>query len=125
MKIKILIAIFIAFLTGCTEEKGTNSNSPLAVDTLSFASDIMPIFEAHCIECHGELWPDGDYDMTSYDMVINSGLHAPNVIPGKPDSSYLIHVISPDDTTGHDGPYPQTTVIEPIYTWIDQGALNN
>jgi len=34
-------------------------------------------------------------------------------------------VISPEDTTGHDGPYPDETVIQPISEWITQGAVNN
>ena len=122
--------MILVFLLGfaCIEEPGDKlpTQNPEIIDTVSFQDDIMPIFQTHCISCHGDFYPDGEFDLTTYEALMSTGNHAPNVVPFQPDSSWLVFVISPEDTTFHDrSPYDSITVVNPIREWILQGALDN
>jgi len=91
----------------------------------SFANNLMPIFEAKCIPCHGTL---GGWDGTTYESVINSGDNGPAVIPGDVENSLLAQKIL--------GTYQDGTIMPPggkmpeaenqlILDWIAAGAPDN
>jgi mono/diheme cytochrome c family protein len=91
----------------------------------SFSADVLPIFEAQCNLCHGTL---GGWDGTSYDAVINTGDHAPVVIPGDPEGSLLGQKILGTHTEGTIMP-PSGKMLEDliaiILNWIAAGAPEN
>jgi len=91
----------------------------------SFTTDILPIFEAQCNLCHGTL---GGWDGTTYNAVMNTGDHAPVVIPGDPEGSLLGQKIL--------GTHIEGTIMPPsgkmsedliaiILGWIAAGAPEN
>jgi len=91
----------------------------------SFAKDVMPIFEAKCIPCHGSM---GGWDGTSYDAVMISGDNAPTVIPIDIVKSILAQKIIGAQTFGTimpPGGKMTTREIQIILDWIKGGALDN
>jgi mono/diheme cytochrome c family protein len=97
---------------------------------VSYTAQIQPIFNAHCISCHSSPASPtyGDLDLTSYAGLMDSvGTHAPVVVPGNPDASYLVRRIEGTVTPQMpQGGSPLSGVqIALIVQWIDEGALNN
>ncbi|MFC1996785.1 c-type cytochrome [Chloroflexota bacterium] len=91
----------------------------------SFAEDIMPIFEAKCVPCHGSM---GGWDGTSYDAVMTTGDNAPTVIPNDIENSILAQKIIGTQTYGTimpPGGRMTNSEIQKILDWITAGAPDN
>jgi mono/diheme cytochrome c family protein len=92
---------------------------------VSFSNDVMPIMETLCIFCHGT---SGGWDATSYDTFMNSGDHAPVVIPGDAENSLLAQKILGTHSEGDIMPpagMMKEAYIQIILEWIEAGALDN
>jgi mono/diheme cytochrome c family protein len=92
---------------------------------VSFSADVMPIFEADCISCHGSF---GGWDASSYDSVMETGNNAPVVIPGDAENSLLVQKMLGQQSIGSYMPPAGLLPIDEIQVvidWIDQGALDN
>ncbi len=59
---------------------------PQPLDRYHSHADVLPIFDAKCAICHGNL---GGWDASTYETVMTSGNNAPVVIPGDPENSLL------------------------------------
>jgi len=96
-----------------------------AAGPVSFSQDVLPLFEAECKTCHGSL---GGWSGETYDDVVNSGNHAPAVIPGNPDESLLAQKLLGTHTQGNimppGGKLPDAE-IQIVIEWIRAGALDN
>jgi mono/diheme cytochrome c family protein len=92
---------------------------------VSFSSDVMPIFQAECVACHGNF---GGWDASSYTSVLGTGDHAPVIIPGDPENSFLAQKMlgthSIGDIMPPAGLLPEDE-IQVILDWIEEGALDN
>jgi uncharacterized membrane protein len=102
------------------EETPTPSEGPP-----SFANDVLPLFEKKCVVCHGVL---GGWDGTTYEAVMNTGDHAPVVIPGDVENSLLAQKIlgthEEGDIMPPGGKMPEDE-INLILDWIAAGAPDN
>jgi cbb3-type cytochrome c oxidase subunit III len=91
----------------------------------SFAADVMPIFKGKCSACHGSL---GGWDASSYKTVMESGAHAPVIVPGDSGNSLLVQKISGTQTEGQIMPPAgklSDVEIQIIINWINTGAPDN
>ncbi|GAB4541481.1 MAG: hypothetical protein Kow0063_32320 [Anaerolineae bacterium] len=91
-----------------------------------YETHVFPIFKRRCLSCHREGKEKGNYIMTSYEAVMTSGDHAPNVIAGDL-SSNLIRMINREEIEAG-GPMPPTRPLRPqeidiITRWVEAGAL--
>ena len=95
-------------------------------DKVSFYRDVFPILQTHCLGCHQPAKASGEYVMTSFAKLLAGGESgSAAVVPGDPDSSYLIELITPTDGQAEmpSGKPPlDTTSIDLIRRWIQQGA---
>lgn len=106
-------------------EPVTEEPSPIITDAPKFSADVMPIFEAECIVCHGSL---GGWDASSYEAVMTTGNNAPVVIPGDSEGSLLAQKLLGTHTKGAIMPPSGKLAdgeIQIIVDWIDAGALEN
>jgi mono/diheme cytochrome c family protein len=98
------------------------SSPTSAAGKLSFSADVLPIFEAKCVICHGNL---GGWDAASYNSVMTTGNNAPVVIPGNPEGSLLGQKLLGTHTKGAimppGGKLPEDE-IQVILDWIAAGA---
>jgi mono/diheme cytochrome c family protein len=92
---------------------------------VSFSADVMPIFEAECLACHGNF---GGWDASTYTTVLGTGNNAPVVIPGDPENSLLAQKMTDTQSVGDIMPpaglLPDDE-IQFILDWIAEGALDN
>ena len=97
--------------------------APAAVD---FTRDIVPIFQKHCVECHGPKRARARLRLHDPALIARGGLSGPVVTPGKSDESLmLVRILG---LTGEDlmpldaDPLPESSVAL-LRAWIDQGAV--
>ncbi len=97
---------------------------------VSYHRDVVPIFRANCLGCHQGAKRQGGYVMTDHASLLRPGDSGePAVVPGAPESSYLIQRITPVD--GHaEMPEPplkplRDSEILVIARWIAEGAKDD
>jgi WD40 repeat protein len=96
---------------------------------VSFIHDVAPILKENCMGCHGSKNPKGKLDMTKYETFRKGGTKDDPVVPGKPDESYIIEVLTATDNKrmppkqpgdpGEPLPKEKIAIIE---QWIKEGA---
>ena len=91
----------------------------------SYDVQIVPIVKRYCISCHRPGKENNHYTMQSYDEVMKSGDHAPNVVPGDLNSN-LIRMIHREEIPAG-GPMPPTKplpadVVQIFERWVQGGA---
>jgi len=92
---------------------------PPANDTISFAEDIQPFFDAKCISCHGGSTAPNLTAAQSYTALVPA-----HVIAGSPETSQLYTDCKPG---GSMTAYATITTAEldHLYRWIYAGAKND
>lgn len=109
-----------------TPETGPTPTPVPTVDlaNVSFANNVLPLFEEHCARCHGGDNPEQGLRLTSQAEVLAGSVNGSVVEPGDVENSYLIDQI----VTGRmpkEGPKLTPAEIEIITAWVEQGALDN
>ena len=126
--IKILIVIAMGlFLNSCYYDsfpQDIDNGGGEVPDDISYANDIMPLWEGQCVACHNGNTPPDLRPQNSYNSLLNDGF----VEAGKSleSSLYLslIHApgVSPMPTPSSKWPAAKSDLVK---GWIDQGAKNN
>lgn len=98
-------------------------------DSTSFAEDVLPIFKASCVQCHGgevdgEVVKEVSLDLTTYEGVMAGSEFGEVVEGGNPDESMLFVIVEAGDMPQEGDPLPAEQ-IETIRRWIAEGAPNN
>ena len=91
---------------------------------VSFASDVLPIFESRCKNCHGGNKIEEGLVLLSYADIIKGSKNGPVVIPGSANDSLLVELLV-NQKMPKRGPKLTPSQIQPIIDWINQGALEN
>lgn len=121
-RIAVLLMLSSFAMTACQGEQA-----------VSFAQDVKPILEQHCIDCHqpgGSGYEASGFSMTSYDALMKGTKYGPMVIPGDPEGSNLVVLMEgradPSISMPHGNldPVPQAD-IQTIRKWIELAAKNN
>ncbi|MBL8828728.1 MAG: hypothetical protein JNM18_17245, partial [Planctomycetaceae bacterium] len=99
-------------------------------DAVSFYQQIRPIFQANCHGCHQPAKARGDYSMTDFAKLLAGGESGSKaIVPGRPNESYLIELITPDKDGKAQMPEgkPALNVVEIdlIKRWIAAGAKDD
>jgi len=99
-------------------------------DKVSYARDVLPLFQQHCMGCHQPAKSGGSYVMTSRDELLKLGDSGePGVVPGKPDASHIVAQISASDgkppAMPKNKPPLSPQEIALISKWIAQGAIDD
>jgi hypothetical protein len=127
--IKVGVLALSMQISGCTRP------------VVSFSSDVQPILEKHCIECHdssGEGVVTSGFSVLDYDSVLKGTKFGQVIVPGSSISSTLYLVVAHKTATeiqmpphhilawadGRGSPLSDDE-IEIIQTWIEQGAQDN
>lgn len=107
-----------AFSLGVVQAASTNS---------FYARHIDPIFDAKCVECHGQSKTKGDLRLDSYGLLMEGGKDGPVIVPGQPAKSLLLERVmlppSHKQFMPAEGKPPLTSYeMAWIKAWIAQGA---
>ncbi len=100
---------------------------PPASGPVDFARDIRPLFEQHCVKCHGPEKEKSGWRSDVKDVALKGGdNYAPNIVPGKSEQSPLIHFVAgleKDMLMPQKGDRLTDVEIGLLRAWIDQGAV--
>jgi mono/diheme cytochrome c family protein len=123
-----IIRIWIEQGAGNTTCIDTINTDPPIVDTLAcFSRDILPILSSSCAitDCHDAITHQGDYNLSSYSLLMASEL----VKPGNPTGSKFYTVLLASAGGDRMPQAPKLPLsndqIKLIYKWIKEGATNN
>lgn len=61
---------------------------------IEFEKDVAPILESHCLSCHNDSDSKGDISLATSSHLLGEEI----IVPGNPDESYLIELISVSET---------------------------
>lgn len=114
-----LILLFLAGSSACTKQ-------------VSFVSDIKPILDDHCLECHikgKKGYEESGLSMESYATLMKGTKFGPVIEPGSSVASTLMRLVDHRANPKINMPHNQSKIepghIDLIKLWIDQGAKNN
>ena len=95
-----------------------------AAASVSFAKDIMPIFENNCIKCHGVEQIKEGLDLRTYETLMAGSFNGSVITPGNANDSFLVEQIVKGEMPKR-RPKLLPEQIQLIIDWINAGALNN
>ena len=91
---------------------------------VSFARDVLPLFEGSCGNCHGETAQLSKFDLRTRESALRGGVHGSDIVPGNAEGSRLYRRVA-----GLEQPSmpAQGTPLTPgqiaaVKQWIDEGA---
>jgi hypothetical protein len=118
--------IIAAGLSACEEVE------QLEIQKVSYAEDVEPILQKHCVECHvpGQQGAVASgLLMDSYASVMKGGQFGPVIDPGSPISSSLYILVSGKADLTISMPHGKEPLgadeVETIRAWIENGAVEN
>ena len=90
----------------------------------AFTTDIRPIMEQSCWDCHGEEFQRSGLDLRTRDDALAGGLGGPAIVPGRADQSLLYRMIAglEEPLMPRDGPSLSDAQIASVREWINGGA---
>ncbi|HXQ33312.1 MAG TPA: c-type cytochrome domain-containing protein, partial [Anaerolineales bacterium] len=92
--------------------------------TVSFATDILPIIQSRCINCHGGDRTEEGLVMLTYAELMAGSDNGPVVMPGDAGNSLLAELVSTQKMPKR-GPKLTPPQVQVIIDWINQGAVDN
>jgi len=125
---------FIAALTLVTTALVVGAAEPVKLPPpaekkdLTFVTDIKPIFDKSCIECHGPKKKKGDLRLDSRELALKGGEEGPSIKVGDSANSELVKLVARiGDEENWMPPVDKGKPLSPeqvglIRAWIDQGA---
>jgi menaquinol-cytochrome c reductase cytochrome b/c subunit len=93
-------------------------------DVPSYEVNIQPIIKRYCISCHRSGKANNNFSVASYEDILKSGDHAPNVVAGDLNSNFIQMINRKEITAG--GPMPPTKSLPPeminiFERWVKAG----
>lgn len=105
-------------LGGLSAGSGWAENRPAKAP--DFGTDVLPIFEAKCLRCHGAKRRDGKLDMRTVAALLAGGVSGPAIKPGNAQKSLLIELIHFNEMPPKKEPPRVTRMeLELLRKWID------
>ena len=100
---------------------------PPVVRDINFDTDVKPIFDQHCLRCHGPARPKGGFQLDDYAAFLRAGHNGPVVTLGNSTNSTLIHRVArldPDSAMPPEGEGEPLAAeqVAVLRAWVDQGA---
>mgnify|MGYP001138021071 CR=1 FL=1 len=100
LRMLFLSMLLLAVLAGCSGPAATvtqvaeeASPSAPATSGVSFATQVLPVFEDNCTRCHGDSRQNGGLRLDSYAMLMAGGTDGAVVVAGEADGSLLVTLV--------------------------------
>lgn len=106
-----------------TADAPTTEAAP-AGGTVSFAADILPMFESRCLNCHGGNRTEEGLSLRTYADVMTGSEGGAVITPGDAVNSVLHEMVATQEMPKR-GPKLTPAQVQLIADWINQGALDN
>lgn len=102
------------------------SSTSFCAERVDFRRDVAPILERHCLSCHNDRDRRGGLSLQSGASAAKGGESGRVVVPGEPESSYLLDVVIPSDGAAEmpkDESPLEADEVDTIRRWIAGGAV--
>ncbi|MGE3311434.1 MAG: c-type cytochrome domain-containing protein, partial [Limisphaerales bacterium] len=118
LRVLVVIALTLALLGG---------GETLATDaSVSFTRDIAPVLIERCVRCHGDEAAKGDYRLDTFSHLNRPGdsgrVPISTLDPAKSPFLVLLTTDDPDDRMPQKGEPLDSSTVDRIRKWIEQGA---
>lgn len=107
-----------------TAESASTTEPAAGGATVSFAADILPIFESRCLNCHGGNRTEAELSLRTHADAMTGSEGGAVIIPGDATNSTLVEMVVTQEMPKR-GPKLTPPQVQLIIDWINQGALNN
>ena len=97
-----------------------------AAEKETFKKEVLPILETHCFECHGPEQQESGLRLDSRAGMLIGGDFGPAIVPGDAAKSFLIEVVTTDDTDIQmppEGKRLSSKQVATLTNWIKDGAV--
>lgn len=114
------VRAFLCALIFCGLAAGNlRADDPLK-EAPDFAKEVLPIFAAKCIRCHGAQRRGGKLDMRTLDALLAGGVSGPALKPGNSQKSLLVELIHYNEMPPKkEGSRVTKDELELLRKWID------
>lgn len=102
----------------------TVTDTPTADVQISFSTDVFPIVQNRCINCHGGDRIEEGLDMTSYAGIMAGSINGEIVIPGDAENSLFVELVASQKMPKR-GAKLTPSMVQLFEDWVNQGALDN
>jgi hypothetical protein len=92
--------------------------------SISFSTDLLPLLQNRCKNCHGGNKTEEGLVLLSYSEVMAGSENGPVVIPGDAANSMLAEMLLENEMPKR-GPKLTPVQVQLFVDWINQGALDN
>lgn len=111
----VLGGLVLCTLTAGSAEAG-GKKGPIP----DFTRDVLPLFEAKCIRCHGAKKRDGKLDLRTPEALLKGGVTSPAIKPGNARKSLLIELLHYNEMPPKkETPRVTREELELLRKWID------
>jgi mono/diheme cytochrome c family protein len=117
-------ATTVAVPTDTAQPTEAPASEPAPATGVSFASDVSPILNSRCVNCHGGDRVEEGLILRSYSDLIAGSDNGPVITPGSAADSLLVELIS-NQKMPKRGPKLTPPQVQLIADWVNQGALDN
>jgi len=100
---------------------GVGASAAEPTQSPTFEADVLPILNAHCLQCHGGVHQRNGLDLRALAAVQQGGKSGPVVVPGMPDDSLLWKKLQADEMPKTDNKVSAANKAI-IQAWIAVGA---
>lgn len=87
----------------------------------TFETDVLPILNPHCLQCHGGVHQKNNLDLRTLSSALKGGKSGSVIVPGKPDESLLWKKMASDEMPKTDNKVSEANK-KLIRAWIAAGA---
>ena len=132
-RVVLVVLVVPSFLGLAVMEKKPGEGGP------AFKTNVMPIFQKHCLPCHAEeSFNPSALSLDDHAVLMKGGEHGAAVVPGKPDESMLVKKVLADPPFGERMPMRpkrrksaerpaqlSEDEVKVLQEWIRAGAKND
>jgi mono/diheme cytochrome c family protein len=118
-------AVSAVSITAAAEDAPKTELAAAVSRTVDFETDVLPILNDRCVDCHGQEDPEAGFRILSRRSLIRGGESGePAIVPARSADSFLIKVVAgldPHLKMPPEGPRLTSQQIAVLRGWIDQG----
>ena len=91
-----IVAVFIVIQTQTGEDNLPTWPTSVPAGKIDFKKNVRPLLIINCLECHNseEAPANGNLNLETRELAMTTGNNPPILVPGKPDESRLITVLT-------------------------------
>ena len=119
-------AFLLHFVVAVSAGAGQAASPAPSIAHESFAADVAPVLQRHCVACHGPEKAKGHFRLDTYAGLMKPGTSdKPSVVPGQPEASHLYQLIvekNEDDRMPQKAEPLTAAEMSVIRAWIADGA---